>query len=816
MDGSVSRPSSGRSPNKYASFSPSRKVEDNTKVDTVQIKFLDPSSQKLSSKEVFVDPDTWSRKASEMRFLISADLVNLVAESFAARSARFAKAKKRLEQSRLCFLVDLWKLRGLVDRVSRCVAEGCQACPIQFFVPELYFDEHTLEQLRQASDVFFEHLLVEMSQLQERLDLLGGKNWRNLLQYSLKFMSTTEVGSMLMDAIPDPKTRKTVENAITRGLWDQMAELQPVLEELEEAMEDYNARYDWVQEDIAQKLAQIAKCGERQQVAEEKFEEAVPEVPEDSSSEIEPENEAEDEEESVQDDNSSAASSADDWDEEEEVRKFILLKGVPPSKAQLKKMRRTQAREQKMTKMKEQKASKEEGIQQKSRARIRSLLARWEKSVASVKEEVKVLEQPLQDAQQQSADTMDEDPIRESRGRVARRTPRQKHSRWFRSEDALWQHEQAKHVDEEDEQEPKKCENEQEPSSGEYTYETCYTYESEVESEAKPEEGRTEAEERVWCQLDEQARVQMGQLTNDEKKTVYQKCQQQKQLRNVSACLGGRMKRGNEYHNGVKGERMRGRGGLSWLARAPFVEGVVVRSVFRVSGARRAGTKADGQRPLRAGRKADPSRGSVAWNGSLEADAACGSAAWNGKLEADASHGSAAWNGKLEADAACRSAAWSGNLEVDLGMEALAVRVHAIVEALAVRAHASVEVDPGMEAQAVRVHASVEVDLGMEAQAVRGHAIVEGRVQEQLDTILAVKTEKAGYVSGAHGGSRMEAQGRVRQHPDTILAAKMAKERGLAGPLKIAPGTVEQLNEFVDELPEVPRDKVWWGTSLQL
>ncbi|CAJ1364827.1 unnamed protein product [Effrenium voratum] len=105
---------------------------------------------------------------------------------------------------------------------------------------------------------------------------------------------------------------------------------------------------------------------------------------------------------------------------------------------------------------------------------------------------------------------------------------------------------------------------------------------------------------------------------------------------------------------------------LSWLAHAPFVEGVVVRSVFRVSGARRAGTKADGQRPLRAGRKADPSRGSVAWNGSLEADAACGSAAWNGNLEADA---------------ACRSAAWSGNLEVDPGMEAQAVRVHASVEA---------------------------------------------------------------------------------------------------------------------------------------
>ena len=37
----------------------------------------------------------WFASTEEMRFLISADLVNLVSESFAARSARFAKAKKR-------------------------------------------------------------------------------------------------------------------------------------------------------------------------------------------------------------------------------------------------------------------------------------------------------------------------------------------------------------------------------------------------------------------------------------------------------------------------------------------------------------------------------------------------------------------------------------------------------------------------------------------------------------------------------------------------------------------------------------------------
>ena len=171
-------------------------------------------------------------------------------------------------------------------------------CPLQ--VPELYFDDYTLECLKRASDVFQKHLLDEMKIMQERLvaklnlwgfhscsflvdekrsvetqdyllktswprllyiyiilylpgfqerargvnsakDLLGGKNWRNLLGYALKFMPTTEIGSMLMDAIPNPKTRRMVENAITRGLWDQMDELQPVVEELEEEMEAYNA-----------------------------------------------------------------------------------------------------------------------------------------------------------------------------------------------------------------------------------------------------------------------------------------------------------------------------------------------------------------------------------------------------------------------------------------------------------------------------------------------------------------------------------------------------------------------------------------------
>ncbi|CAJ1453362.1 unnamed protein product, partial [Effrenium voratum] len=58
---------------------------------------------------------------------------------------------------------------------------------------------------------------------------------------------------------------------------------------------------------------------------------------------------------------------------------------------------------------------------------------------------------------------------------------------------------------------------------------------SDNEQEPAPSESDLDleyAEERVWRQLDEQARAQMGQLTVDQRRSVYQKCEKQKQLRN--------------------------------------------------------------------------------------------------------------------------------------------------------------------------------------------------------------------------------------------------------------------------------------------
>lgn len=406
---------------KYASFSPSRKEQEQQKVGTVEITYLDPVSQKLSNTDVFLDPETWSRRHNEMRFLVSADLVNLVCESHVARQARFRKAKKRLEQARLAFLVDLWKLRGLVERMTRAAEEDTsegagvlsEATQIHFFVPELYFDDYTLECLKRASDVFQKHLLDEMKIMQERLDLLGGKNWRNLLGYALKFMATTEIGSMLMDAIPNPKTRRMVENAITRGLWDQVDELQPVVKELEEEMEAYNARFDSVQDDIARQLANISSYNERHVQAVTRLEEKDPEIPADSDSEVPEVEEEEDEEEDSEEDESATSSTAA-WDEEEEIRKFIAMQGQPPSKAQLKKMKKTQIRDAKIAKLKNDKAAKEKEMKGQSDAKIKELLQRWEKKVASAQEELKVLEPSLQQAEELKVEPVDEALLEQS------------------------------------------------------------------------------------------------------------------------------------------------------------------------------------------------------------------------------------------------------------------------------------------------------------------------------------------------------------------------------------------------------------------
>ena len=147
---------------------------------------------------------------------------------------------------------------GCSKPASVLFADRLEACPC-------WSEDHTLECIRKASfgfsaqrsDACFAawrlgsrcfgratpqgHLLEEIRLLQERLDLLGGKNWqepqkivatqslqdlqglltarplcslcllhelrRNLLAYALKYMQTTEIGEIVVDAFPDSRNQ---------------------------------------------------------------------------------------------------------------------------------------------------------------------------------------------------------------------------------------------------------------------------------------------------------------------------------------------------------------------------------------------------------------------------------------------------------------------------------------------------------------------------------------------------------------------------------------------------------------------------------
>mmetsp|Transcript_50042 Transcript_50042/g.89817 ORF Transcript_50042/g.89817 Transcript_50042/m.89817 type:complete len:143 (+) Transcript_50042:58-486(+) len=88
---------------KYASFHKEEKKEDTTKVDQMEITFVHPGTRRISKKEVFIDPETWKPGYREPRFLISADLVNLLTEAQGKRHDRFSLASKKTHEH-TCFV----------------------------------------------------------------------------------------------------------------------------------------------------------------------------------------------------------------------------------------------------------------------------------------------------------------------------------------------------------------------------------------------------------------------------------------------------------------------------------------------------------------------------------------------------------------------------------------------------------------------------------------------------------------------------------------------------------------------------------------
>eukprot|EP00930_Biecheleria_cincta_P096747 TRINITY_DN88545_c0_g1_i1.p1 TRINITY_DN88545_c0_g1~~TRINITY_DN88545_c0_g1_i1.p1 ORF type:complete len:1040 (-),score=264.51 TRINITY_DN88545_c0_g1_i1:233-3352(-) len=421
---------------KYASFTPEKK-EDDTKVDTVTITFVHPTTRKVTKKDVWYDPETWNPRSGK-RFLVSSELINLLTESRATRHARFKAASQKLVQTRSAFLVDLFRLRGLSEQLVRASGEqedeqnkqpqlasfepeeDEDPCAVQFFAPELYFDDFTYESLEKANKIFETYLAAETGRMTQRLDLLGGGSWKNLLFYALKYIPVTEVGETIMDAVPDSSTRRTVENAITHGVWDQMSDLIPAVEKHETELQVCEEREEVVSMKIGQLLEEIQRWSEKEKDAERRTHIPIPEMPPELQVVEEKRIITEDSEEeleamSSEDDGTSTVVSLD-FDTDEEMAAIIKeaeSKGIVLSekkiKAKLKILKKQRKREKKIAKIMEEKTRRDGEVAKKKAAHITKVLAYWEEKSANAAEEVRVLAEPLKKMEVETIEQLDEE-----------------------------------------------------------------------------------------------------------------------------------------------------------------------------------------------------------------------------------------------------------------------------------------------------------------------------------------------------------------------------------------------------------------------
>lgn len=386
---------------KYASFEPEQPEEEQTQVDSLQITFEDLETGKTRTKEVFCDPESW-RPRSDLRFLISSDLVNLLTESHLTRKARAKCIHEKLAQCRAAFLCDLWRLRGLADRLLRADIEEesprslqlNDICNVHYYVPELYFDDWTQHRLNKANHGFEEKIKAETNQLKAYLIRLGGGTWKNLLWYALRFNTVMEVGKQLMDSIKDEAKRKHVENMVTGGLWDKMDQLTPIVDVLDATMEEFESNQEEFEKENVAQVQAIEFCTKRKNEVEDLIEAEDPQLPPDSDTD--PEEEAEDEDE----DDVFAEYKPTEEGEDPELLSMIAAATSSGKKAPSKLEVETMKKKLKQKRQAEEKAKKQEQEKQEEerlqQEQIQRMLEAWEEKARVITEELNSLEAPLQ------------------------------------------------------------------------------------------------------------------------------------------------------------------------------------------------------------------------------------------------------------------------------------------------------------------------------------------------------------------------------------------------------------------------------------
>lgn len=83
----------------------------------VEITYVDPNSGSLCQREVYCDPQDW-RDRYQARLLVSSGLVNSVSEAHQTWSTRFREIHRRLEDTRLAYYNELWRVRRYLRGLS--------------------------------------------------------------------------------------------------------------------------------------------------------------------------------------------------------------------------------------------------------------------------------------------------------------------------------------------------------------------------------------------------------------------------------------------------------------------------------------------------------------------------------------------------------------------------------------------------------------------------------------------------------------------------------------------------------------------------
>jgi len=242
--------------------------EDAEKVDEVEITYIDPANGSVCRRQVFCDPEDWQDRY-QARLLVSSELVNSLTEASGIWFQRFRGIHRRLEDSRIGYYYELWNLRKLVQKltdyeVSQQAKVATQAkeelipdvekrldlekkvyevCPVHFFMPDLYLDCWTREMLRKATASYREELKAEIHSINEKIHLMGGGTWRQILGYFIKRgEDPMTMARGLLDAIEDPLYRREIINTMTNGLQDLYDELVLKLEVIQVEASDRTKR----------------------------------------------------------------------------------------------------------------------------------------------------------------------------------------------------------------------------------------------------------------------------------------------------------------------------------------------------------------------------------------------------------------------------------------------------------------------------------------------------------------------------------------------------------------------------------------------